>query len=362
MHASGLVRALSRQRPGLKIEAIGGSHLREAGANVLHDTVSRATFGLKSYGRVFEMAAMFRRLRHRWKANGPPKLVVCCDSWTLNKHILALAKKFGCRTMYYVSPQVWASREGRVNRMVELIDKVACILPFEEAWLRERGVNATFVGHPLFDELPDEPTVFNEAEHFPNRPPRIAMNFGSRRGTAKANLGPLIEVAKRIRAAHPRAKFVTPTVDATHDIVREAAADMIEVVHNDFDDAVRGCDLAVTVSGTATLHTAAHGVPMIIVYRGSRIIWHALARHIIATRTYGLVNLLHPDRLHVVPEFIPWFGDPGPIAEAALALLNPATLVETRRMLAEVVDPLRKKGAGDNAARMAIELLDQRSS
>ena len=361
MHAGGLIRALGQKRPELVVDAIGGSHVAAAGANRLFDTVARATFGLRSFGRVFEMSAMLRQVRRRWEVSGPPRLVVCCDSWTLNKHVLALARRFGCRTMYYVSPQVWASREGRVARMAQLIDKVACILPFEEEWLRQRGIDATFVGHPLFDELPESPPAFDPERHFPNRPPRIALNFGSRRGTARANLGPLLEAARRVRRAHPQATFISPTVAATDAMVRERAGEWVEIVQGDFDGAVAGCDLAITVSGTATLHTAAHGVPMVFVYRAGRLLWNALGRHIIKTRTYGLVNLLHPSRQHVVPEFIPWFGDPEPVAEAALRLLDPPTLARTRAALAEVVDPLRHKGAGENAARIALQLLNGRA-
>ena len=222
-HAGGLVRSLLEQRPGLQIEAVGGHGVEAAGATLLQDTVTKAAFGLRAFGRAFEVAAMLRRLRRRWEADGPPGLVVCCDSWTLNKHVLGLARRFGCRTFYYVSPQVWASREGRVRRMATLIDRLACILPFEEQWLRDRGVNATFVGHPLFDELPDGPPEFDPAAHFPNRPPRVAVNFGSRLGVARQNLPPLMEVVGLIRDRHPAATFVTPVVPATADYVRSAA-------------------------------------------------------------------------------------------------------------------------------------------
>lgn len=358
MHAGGLARSLRKLRPQLKLEAIGGRYLREAGVEVLQDTVTKAAFGLRAFGRAFEVAALLRKLRRRWDLQGPPKLVICCDSWTMNKHVLALAREFGCQTMYYVSPQVWASREGRVEKMAQLVDRLACILPFEEQWLRDRGVHATFVGHPLFDELPDKSPDFPENERFPNRPPRIALNFGSRLGVARANLPPMLKAVSLIFQAFPAASFVTPVVPATAAYVREAVGERIEV-SDDFDNALSGCDLAITVSGTATLHTAAHGVPMVVVYRGNPLLWHGIGRFLIKTRTFALVNLLHPARQRVVEEFIPWFGDPEPVAKAAVTLLqDPATLAAQRAKLAEVVDPLRKKGAGENAARIALELLD----
>ncbi len=356
MHAGGLVRALLDQCPELKVEAAGGQHLRDAGATLLFDTVTKATFGLAAFGRAAEVWSMLRQLKRRWREQGPPKLVICCDSWTLHKHVLKLARQFGCRTMYYISPQVWASREGRTVKMARLIDRLACILPFEEQWLHDRGVNATFVGHPLFDHLPDpqrrEPREARDGLH-------VAVNFGSRLGTAKAHLPALTAVIDRIEAALPGARFSTPTVSTTDALVREAVGERVAVDLDGFDRIMADADFAVTVSGTATLHTAAHGVPMVIVYRAGRFLWHALGRHIVKTRTYGLVNLLHPERRHVVPEFIPWFGEPAPVADAALSMLRDPTALATKRgELAAIVDPLRHRGAGMNAAKIALELLD----
>lgn len=353
MHAGGLMRELLKQRPDLAVEAAGGQHLRDAGANVLFDTVTKATFGLAAFGRAGEVWAMLRQLKRRWRESGPPKLVICCDSWTLHKHVLKLAKRFGCRTMYYISPQAWASREGRTIQMARLIDRLACILPFEEQWLRDRGVNATFVGHPLFDHLPD-PAVRESRDGL-----HVVVNFGSRLKTAQSHLPPLMGVLDRIRAELPDVRFSTPTVATTDAHVREAVGDRVAVELDGFDRVMATADFAVTVSGTATLHTAAHGVPMVVVYRASRFLWHALGRHIVKTRTYGLVNLLHPERRHVVPEFIPWFGDPAPVADAALSMLrDPAALAAKRAELAAVVDPLRHRGAGANAAAIAMELLN----
>ncbi|MEM1011974.1 MAG: hypothetical protein AAGI46_07110 [Planctomycetota bacterium] len=360
MHAAGLAKALIAKRHDLTIEAVGGPRLEAAGVPLVHDTVTRARFGVTSFLRAGEVWSMLRTLRRLWQAS-PPGLVVACDSWTMNKHVLALAREVGSETMYYVSPQVWASRPGRVEKLRQLATRVACILPFEEAWLRERGVDATYVGHPLFD---DQPAVASrETSPSVDGPVRLALNFGSRLNTVKANLPGLVAAADQLRKSHDIAAVTTPTVAATHDLVTSLIPSWIEARRDAFDDVLGEADLCLTTSGTATLHTAAHGVPMVIVYRGSQFLWEIIGKRIVQTRTFGLVNLLHPsfaNGTRVVDEHIPWSGDPAPIVASAERLMDDRDAFETvRRRLAEVVDPLRDGHAGQKAAAIALELLNR---
>lgn len=358
-HAGGLVRALLAARPDLVVHACGGRELEQAGAHLVADTVTKARMGLGAFLRTFEVLKLLRETRRRFETQGPPRLMICCDSWTMNKHFAKLAKSFGVPVLYYISPQVWASRERRTEKMAELIDELACILPFEEQWLRERGVKATFVGHPLFDEVPDPP------ESKPTRDvPVVALPAGSRRKVAADNFPRQLAVARLIREKIPGTRFVTPTVEATDDLVRQAAdgIDWIDVRKDAFDDVVAEADLAVCVSGTAALHCVALHTPTIGVYYVRPWQWRVLKR-LVKTRTFILVNLLHPERKHVVPEHIPWFGDPAPVAEQAIAWLSEPT--ELQRHADEqiaVVEPLRKKGAGHNAAAMALRLLSDNES
>jgi len=354
-HAAGLVRELLKARPHLTVHACGGRELEAAGARLVADTVTKARMGLGAFLRTFEVLKLLRETRRRFEQHGPPRLMICCDSWTMNKHFAKLAKEFGVPVLYYISPQVWASREKRTRKMAVLIDRLACILPFEEAWLRERGVDATFVGHPLFDELPEAPPPRQA-----NEPPVIALPAGSRRKVASDNFPRQLEVARQIRKRIPGARFVTPTVAATDAVVRANAAglDWIEVRLDAFNDTVASADLAICVSGTATLHCVALHTPTIAVYYVRKWQWHVF-KHVVKTRTFVLVNLLHPSRRHVVPEYVPWFGRALTIADEAVTWLNdPAKMAERRERQIGVVEPLRRKGAGANAATMAMELLD----
>lgn len=383
-HAGNLVRAMRELDPDLEFHALGGEHLRAAGAIVHHDTVSNAAMGLAAFKRAGEVKALLKWTREFY-AREKPDLQICCDSWTMNKYFARLAKSFGTRVFYYIAPQVWASRERRVVQLKQVADRVACILPFEERFLRDRGVNATFVGHPLFDELETqgmthegrgmkESAVSDSGSSFiphpsalrPSAFPVIGLPCGSRRGIAKNNLPRQLEVAKRIKTEFPSATFLIPTTPATQPIVEPmiAGLDYVSAQVNGFDKQMPRCDLAITVSGTATLHIAAHRVPMLIVYYVSPLVWHLLGRWIVRVRTYGIVNLLanhgsdDPNK-HIVPEFIPWYGPVDTVANAAIQLLkNEDALASQRAKLDTMLASINKPGASMNAAKIALELLN----
>jgi lipid-A-disaccharide synthase len=215
------------------------------------------------------------------------------------------------------------------------------------------------------------PTVRESSElKFPNRPPVIGLLPGSRKSEAERNFPGLLQAAEQIRKAFPDAQFLVPTVVATHPVVlaelSSAAPPWIEFQQDAFDEMVPRCDLCLTVSGTATLHVAGFGVPMIVVYRVSGLTWNLVGRWLVRTRTFALVNVLAagPDasrEQHVVPEIIPWLGDPAPIADLAIDYLkNPQKLESQRAALGKLVASLDKPGASMNVARLAMEMLDSR--
>jgi lipid-A-disaccharide synthase len=384
-HAANLVRAMRELDPDLEFHALGGELLRAAGATVHHDTVSNAAMGLAALKRAGEVKKLLAWTREFYITE-KPDLHICCDSWTMNFHFAKLAKSFGTKVFYYIAPQVWASREGRVQKLKLVADRVACILPFEEAFLRDRGVNATFVGHPLFDELgkegmrdegggmkadeaskSDAPFIPHPSSLIPssNPSPVIALPCGSRRGIAKNNLPRQLDVAKKIREKFPRATFLIPTTPVTQPIVEPmiAALDYVSAEVNGFDRQIPRCDLAITVSGTATLHIAAHRVPMIVVYYGSRTVWHLLGRWLIKIRTFSIVNLLanngkDDSAKHIVPEFVPWNGPVDEVANVAIDLIShPEKLAAQRAKIDAMLATIAKPGASMNAARIAVGLL-----
>jgi lipid-A-disaccharide synthase len=363
-HAAQLVRSLKQLDPEILIEGIGGPEMQAAGAVIHRETVTRAAMGWRGALRAAEMYKILRWAKAHMDSHRLD-LLIGVDSPSLNFHFARAAHERGIPVLQFVAPQLWAWKEGRMKKVRRWIDRLACILPFEENYFRSHGVNATFVGHPLFDELPPNrrQTV---GPRFPHRPPVIGLLAGSRKSEAEANFPHQLEVAQRIRAKFPSARFFVPTTAATAPVVqsligssalsRENGA-VVEAVDL-FDEMVPQCDLCITVSGTATLHVAGHGVPMMVVYRGSPILWHALGRWIVKARTYSLVNLLNGEGDHIVREFIPWYGDNQPVADFAIDLLNhPEKLEAQRARLHQLVEKLDKPGASMNVAKLAMEMM-----
>lgn len=372
-HAAQLIRALRTLDPTIRIEGHGGPEMAGAGAVIHRETVGKAAMGWRGALRAGEIYRVLRWTRKHFDRERPD-LQIGVDSPSMNFHFARAAKERGIPVLQYVAPQLWAWAEWRMKKLRRWVDHVACVLPFEEEYFRRHGVKATFVGHPLFDELPPHREPPPPEQRFPNRAPVIGLLPGSRRGVAAANFPGLFEAARWMRAEFDDATFLVPTTVATHDVVthwidthrgRGLGPDSFTVRRDGFDEMVPRCDLCLTVSGTATLHVAGYNVPMIVVYHGNPVLWHAIGRWLIKVRTRTLVNLLAagpdagPDR-HVTPEFTPWYGRAGVDAAAKLAvdyLRNPEKLEAQRASLKALVGSLDRPGASMNAARIAMGMM-----
>src|SRR4051812_33814884 len=220
-HAAGMVRALKQLDPSIQVDALGGPALASAGATVRHETVTGAAMTLHGAKRIFEMMRLLKWVKRFYRDPATrPDLQVCVDSSAINLHFARAAKEAGIPVLYYVAPQLWASREGRMKKVRKYVARLACIFPFEEMYFRSHGVEATFVGHPLFDELPRE-RPRNNGPSFPDAPPVIGIVAGSRKSEVVANLPGLVQVANAIRVRFPDARFLIPTTSAGHATVKE---------------------------------------------------------------------------------------------------------------------------------------------
>ena len=374
-HAAQLIRSLRQLDPQIEIDGLGGSQMAAAGATIHRDTVTKAAMGWRGAFRASEVMTALRWTRKRFETHRPD-LQIGVDSPSMNFHFAKVAHQLGIPVLQYVAPQLWAWATWRMKKLRRWVDLVACILPFEEAYFRAHGVNAIFVGHPLFDELPPDRGAARE-NAFPAAPPVIGLLAGSRRSEAEANFSGLLDAAERIRKEFPEAALLVPTTPATNPIVerevwRRGTANLTIGV-DQFDQMVPRCDLCLTVSGTATLHVASFGVPMLVVYRVSPLAWNLAGRWLVPTRTFALVNLLaardptdqtRASRAdHLVPEFVPWYGSGEPLAQAALQLLHhPDQLAAQREKLRELTQTLDHPGASDKTARLALDMIDDAAS
>jgi len=362
-HAAGAIAALKRLDPSLQIDAVGGPAMAQAGAVVHTETTKRAAMTWHGVKRVGEIRRIEKWLIERYRSSERPDLHVCVDSSGFNLRFAAMAKRAEVPTLYYVAPQLWASREGRIKQVRASVDRLACIFPFEEKWFGDRGVNATFVGHPLFDHLP--PNRFDRIPHlrYPDRAPVIGVVAGSRRSEVKANFPPLLDAMKLIAAAHPTARFLLPTTPAGQELIGsdEYAAELdaldCTIQQDAFDELIPQCDLVLCKSGTSTVHVAAYAVPMVVVYRINMLLWKAAGQFLVKTPKIAMVNIL-AGNIELVPEIIPWNGDPQIVANEALKMLaEPERLADLRVKLRELIRPIEAPGASENVARMALEML-----
>jgi lipid-A-disaccharide synthase len=373
-HAAQFIRSLRQILPDVQVEGLGGPEMEAAGAKIHRNTVTNAAMGWRGALRALEVYKVLRWTRQHFDTQRPD-LWVGVDSPSMNFHFARAAHERGIPTLQFVAPQLWAWAPWRMQKLRNWVDRVACIMPFEESYFRSHAVNARFVGHPLFDELPAGRTLRNGEPAVPRVPQTIGLLPGSRRSIAQANFPRLLEVAAVLLRRFPSLQFLIPTTTATDPVVKRVLAggaippDRVRVELDAFDRLVPLCDLCLTVSGTATLHVASYGVPMIVVYAGNPVLWNLLGRWLIRTRTYAMVNLLadptplEPDPTHsrhLVREFIPWFGPTGPVADLATQYLrDPAKLAAQRAKLVQMVARLDHPGASDEVARMAVELMQR---
>jgi lipid-A-disaccharide synthase len=361
-HAAEFIRQIKTLDSQIVVRGIGGPKMLAAGAQLSRETVGGAAMGWRGALRALEVSRMLRETRRSYR-HDKPDLHVCVDSSAMNLPFAKMARSMGVPVLYYIAPQLWASREGRMRRLRQVVNKLACILPFEENYFRGHGVDATFVGHPLFDELPADRSR-PVGPHYPQGSPTIGIVPGSRRGEVKANLPSLLDVARRVLTVFPATRFLIPTTSAVDELVRRTVnaagflgGNQIEIASNGFDALIPRCDLVLCKSGTSTLHVAAWGVPMIVVYRIHPLLWHGVGRWVIKSKKIALVNIL-AGNIELVPEFVPWYGSNDPVAECALNLLkHPESLAQQRASLSQLIATLDRPGASANVARMAMEMM-----
>ncbi len=368
-HASVLIQELLRRRPELRIVGWGNRKMAAAGAEVFERTGEHAVMGIPGPKVIREHIALNRRIGE-WIAANKPTLHIPVDSPAANFPVCKLSRAHGVPIVHLVAPQLWAWGPWRIRKLRRLTDHVMCVLPFEEAWFRERGVDATFVGHPLWAKEIDEAAVDAQLVEFgealPDAAVRIGVFPGSRPAEAEKNFPIMLAALREISASRPGVAMVcaATTEDMLARLRRIASehggwpANMHPVVQVP-DAVIRWSDVALSVSGTNTLRIARGRTPMVILFRASWFAWNFYGRWLIRAPFLSLPNLVAGRE--IVPELMPHLSDdPSPVVRELTRLLDDRAAWETQRDdLDAVSKQFESTNAGERAADVVLSFLDR---
>ena len=363
LYAGALARELLALQPGTRVWGLGGAHLRAAGGDLVGDYHGLAVTGLVEALRVLPMAWRMREtLVDRARADRPDA-VVLIDFPDFNFRLAAALRSLGIPVIYYICPQVWAWRRGRLRTMKAFVDRALVIFPFEEAIYRETGIPVSFVGHPLLDlaiATTPRSDLLKGAGLAPEAP-TVALLPGSRRNELLAIL-PTIAAAVPLMAARiPNVQFVVARAPGLADDLfapLRAIAGQFPMItmESRADDVLAASDVVVTASGTATVQTAIHERPMVVVYRVAPLTY-MLGKRFVKVDTYGMANLVAGER--IVPELIQEGFTPERVAAETLRYFDDAAYAErTRASLRDVRRKLGSHGASRRAAEAVLAVCD----
>lgn len=360
LYAGALAAAILELEPDAVITGFGSDRLRAAGATLVGDFKGLSVTGLTEAVRVIPRSWQNYRALVRAAGEARPDVFVPIDFPDFNFFPARALHKRGVPVVYYISPQLWAWRRGRVKTLKRVADRVLVIFPFEAAFYEEAGIPVTFVGHPLLELTPPsgprEP--FLRGHGLDPARPVVAILPGSRGNELRALLPDLVRTAGIIAARLPAAQFAVARAPHLDDELLAPLADWPAgisrpvVIEGQTDAVLASADVAVVASGTATVQAALHGCPMVVVYRVGPITYK-LGMPLLRVDTYAMVNLVAGSR--VVPELIQdGFTPEAAAAEALRVLLDPAHASRVKADLAAVRRKLGAAGASRRAAEAVI--------
>lgn len=365
LHGGDLAREILARDPSCEIFGIAGEKMRAAGVRAIVKTEDIHGLGLSelasTIGRTVRVYFELRRIIRHEK----PDLVILIDYAEFNLILSGTARRNDVPVLYYITPQVWAWRRGRIDKLVARADRLAVVLPFEAELYHGAGDRVSFVGHPLLDRVA---TVQNRDETlkrhgFAPRARIISMLPGSRRAEVKYLLDPMVKAARIVARDHDLqiALALAPTLTRGElDEVGRADLGGITIVQNDTYNIVAASELALVASGTATLETALLGCPEVIAYKVSPLTY-ILGRMLVTGVDYiGMPNILAGRQ--IVPELIQRDVTAEKLVRAAEPLLSNSIRAETVTALRALREKLGSPGAAGRVATIALEMIASRTS
>jgi lipid-A-disaccharide synthase len=333
-----------------------------AGVELVADAGQTAVVGLTELWEKRRVLRGALRTLRAHLAEVRPAVLICIDFPDFNLLLARTAGRLGIPVCYFISPQVWAWRRGRIRTIRRLVKKMLVLFPFEEPLYRAAGVDVSFVGHPLLDVLADVPPrdVCRQRLGIPLHVRLVGLLPGSRQAELRRHLPLLLESARRMRQPMPDLQFVVGLSDSADQASVEGAIRggplPVTIVRGRTAEVMRAADFLLAVSGTVTLEAAILGTPMLILYRVG-VVTALLARLLVRVRFIGLPNLVAD--ASVVPELIQSAATPERVAATALEILGqPGRLDRMRTDLDAVRQRLGEAGAADRAAVEVLRLLN----
>jgi len=361
LHGAHLVEAIHQIDPEVQLFGVGGEHLARKGMKILYHSQSLSVVGITEV--LFKLRIILKALKGLKESldQEKPNLIVLIDFPDFNLRLAKIARQKGIPVLYYISPQVWAWRHGRVKLIAERVKKMVVFFPFEVPLYKAAGVDVEWVGHPLVDIVKPALSKEEAFRKFGLDPKRRTVGLlpGSRTHEVERFLPPLLASAHLLQKEIPDLQFVIPlapgfTEDTLSPWMRNRPAPL-KFIQGWTYDVMNISELLILASGTATLEGAILGKPMIIIYKGS-LLSYWIVRAMIQVNHIGLVNLVAGKG--IAPELIQKDVNPKRIAEEGLRILKDSVLQqEMVESLKEVRQRLGNPGAAQRAARIVMSLL-----
>jgi lipid-A-disaccharide synthase len=361
LYGAKLVESMASLSPQVEFYGIGGKEMERSGVHLLFSSSELAVVGLTEVlGKMRHIWRAWRQMKH-FIADRKPHLAILIDYPGFNLRLAKVLKDNAVPVLYYVSPQVWAWRYGRIKKIARRVAKMAVILPFEASLYQKEEVDVEFVGHPLLDILDTElsRTEARRRLGVSTNALLIGLLPGSREREVKALLPPLVGAATILSREFPSCRFMLPLASTVRrDLVRGCIAEShlsLEVVEGRTFEVMKAADLLLVVSGTVTLEGAIAGVPMVIIYRLSPISY-LIGRMLVKVKCIGLANIVLGRK--VVPELIQGEVTPQRIAhEAGKILQDHATREQIEAEFKRVKEKLGERGASHRVAQISLQMM-----
>ena len=365
LHGANLVKAMLKSDETINFAGMGGEEMGSAGVELLFDAAKVSVVGVAEV--ISHLPDIFKaqKVLKKYLAKSRPDLLIIIDLPDFNLLLAKFAKSLGIKVFYYICPQVWAWRSGRVKTIRERVDTVGVILPFEESFLRERGVVANYVGHPLLDTVHVTQTRAEFFEHhgIPQERRCVGLLPGSRKKEVASLLPTFLAAARKLQEKNSeRLSFLVPLASTINEQellshgVEEYSTDLdIHIIRGDRYSLMAACECVVAASGTVTLELALLDIPMVVTYRLSSLTYR-LGRLLIKLEHFSLVNLIAGKE--VVPELLQDEVQPEAIADFLQSFLfQTDKRAKVLNGLAKVRDKMGTEGASERAAQLALHML-----